>query len=135
MSGTRLPLTIPRNSCVHHLFEEQAAKTPLAVAAELAEQRLTYGELDQHANQLAHHLLKLGVGPDVRVGICMERSPELLVALLGVLKAGGAYVPLDPAYPQERLAYMLEDSGASILLTQSTLLSNLPSSHAAVTCS
>ncbi len=122
----------PRNSCVHHLFEEQAAKTPLAVAAELAEQRLTYGELDQHANQLAHHLLKLGVGPDVRVAICMERSPELLIALLGVLKAGGAYVPLDPAYPQERLAYMLEDSGASILLTQSKLLSNLPIGHAAV---
>ena len=122
----------PRNSCVHYLFEEQAAKTPLAVAAELAEQRLTYGELDQHANQLAHHLLKLGVGPDVRVAICMERSPELLIALLGVLKAGGAYVPLDPAYPQERLAYMLEDSGARILLTQSTLLSNSPIGHAAV---
>ena len=122
----------PRKSCVHHLFEEQAAKTPLAVAAELAEQRVTYGELDRRANQLAHHLVKLGVGPDVRVGICMERSPELLVALLGVLKAGGAYVPLDPAYPQERLAYMLEDSGASIVLSQSTLLSNLPIGHAKV---
>src|SRR5207302_1645584 len=93
---------------------------------------MTYGELDRRANQLAHHLLKLGVGPDVRLGICMERSPELLVALLGVLKAGGAYVPLDPAYPQERLAYMLEDSGAGIVLTQSTLLSNLSSTRAMV---
>ena len=132
MSGTRLLFEYPNKSCVHHLFEEQADKTPQSVAAELAEQRLTYGELDQHANQFAHYLLKLGVGPDVRVGICMERSPELLVALLGVLKAGGAYVPLDPAYPQERLAYMLEDSGASILLSQSMLLSNVPQSHATV---
>ena len=104
----------------------------MAVAAELAEQRLTYGELDRRANQLAHHLVKLGVAPDVRVGICMERSPELLVALLGVLKAGGAYVPLDPAYPQERLAYMLKDSGASLVLSQSALFSILPSSHAKV---
>ena len=122
----------PRESCVHHLFEQQAARTPLAIAAELAEQRVTYGELDRRANQLAHHLLKLGVGPDVRVGICMERSLELLAALLGVLKAGGAYVPLDPAYPQERLDYMLEDSGASLVLTQSTLVSNLASGHAKV---
>jgi len=100
--------------------------------AELAEQHLTYGELDQHANQLAHYLLKLRVGPDVRVAICMERSPELLVALLGVLKAGGAYVPLDPAYPQERLAYMLEDSGASVLISQSVLVHNLPQNKATV---
>ena len=91
---------------------------------------MTYGELDRRANQLAHHLVKLGVGPDIRVGICMERGLELLAALLGVLKAGGAYVPLDPAYPQERLDYMLEDSGASLVLTQSALLSNLGSGHA-----
>ena len=104
----------PKKSCIHHLFEEHAARAPQTIAAELADQRLTYGELNRRANQLAQYLVKLGVGPNVRVGICMERSPELLVALLGVLKAGGAYVPLDPAYPHERLAYMLEDSGAGI---------------------
>ena len=122
----------PNKSCIHHLFEQHAVRTPQSIAAELVEQRLTYGELDQHANQLAHYLAKLGVGPNVRVGVCMERSPELLVALLGVLKAGGAYVPLDPAYPQERLAYMLEDSGASVLISQSVLLHNVPQNSAAV---
>ncbi|MFL6311057.1 MAG: amino acid adenylation domain-containing protein [Terriglobales bacterium] len=122
----------PTDSCVHHLFEHQAARTPLAIVAELAEQRMTYGELDRRANQVAHHLVKLGVGPDIRVGICMERGLDLLAALLGVLKADGAYVPLDPAYPQERLDYMLGDSGAGLVLTQSTMVSNLPSGHAKV---
>ena len=122
----------PNKSCIHHLFEQHVVRAPQSLAAELAEQRLTYGELDQQANQLAHYLAKLGVGPNVRVGVCMERSPELLVALLGVLKAGGAYVPLDPAYPQERLAYMLEDSGAGVLISQSVLLPNVPQSNAAV---
>ena len=122
----------PKESCIHHLFEQHAVKTPQSIAAELVEQRLTYGELNQQANQVAHYLAKLGVGPNVRVGVCMERSPELLAALLGVLKAGGAYVPLDPAYPQERLAYMLEDSGASILISQSVVLPNVPQNNAAV---
>src|SRR5439155_20479303 len=84
-------------------------------------QHLTYRELNRRANQLAHHLRGLGVGPDVLVGICMDRSLELVVGILGILKAGGAYVPLDPAYPPERLAFMLEDSGAAVLLTQTAL--------------
>ena len=89
-------------------------------------QRLTYGELDARANQLAHHLRTLGVGPDVLVGICVERSLEMVVGLLGILKAGGAYVPLDPGYPHERLAFMLEDAQAPVLLTQERLLGRLP---------
>ncbi|HZI57394.1 MAG TPA: amino acid adenylation domain-containing protein, partial [Verrucomicrobiae bacterium] len=122
----------PKYSSVHSLFEEQAARASQAIAAEFGKQRLTYGELDRRANQLAHYLIKINVRPDVRVGICMERSPELLVALLGVLKAGGAYVPLDPAYPQERLIYMLEDSSAGILIGQSALLPNLPGHNCTV---
>ncbi|HEX4604267.1 MAG TPA: amino acid adenylation domain-containing protein, partial [Candidatus Angelobacter sp.] len=108
-----------RKACVHHLFEEHAARTPNAVAAEFEGRRLTYGELDGRANQLGHYLRKLGVGPDVRVGACMDRGLELLVVLLGVLKAGGAYVPLDPGYPAERLNFMIADSGTQMLLTQS----------------
>src|SRR6202165_2670836 len=91
--------------CVHELFEDQVARTPEAVAVEYEGERLSYGELNRRSNQLAHYLRKLGVGPEVRVGICVERSLEMVVGLLGILKAGGAYVPLDPAYPAERLAY------------------------------
>jgi amino acid adenylation domain-containing protein len=122
----------PLSSCVHQLFENHAAKAPWATAAELDERILSYGELDAQANQLAHYLIKQGTGPNQRAAICMERGPELLVALLSVLKAGGAYVPLDPAYPQERIAYMLQDSGAGIVLTQSALLAHLPASDARV---
>ena len=111
---------------LHTLFEAQVERSPEAVAVVYEEQRLTYGELNGRANQLAHYLIKLGVGPDILVGICMERSVEMLVALFGVLKAGGAYVPLDPGYPKERLAFMLEDTHASVLLTRSELLSRLP---------
>ena len=82
------------------------------------EESLSYGELDRRANQLAHHLRALGVGPEVVVGLCVERSPEMLVGLLGILKAGGAYLPLDPSYPHERLAFMLADAGAPVLVTQ-----------------
>ena len=108
-----------RERCLHHLLEEQASRTPDEVAVSFGDQQLTYAELDQQANQLAHSLRKLGAKPETRVAICLERSLHTVVALLGVLKAGAAYVPLDPAYPPERLNYMLRDSGASLLITQS----------------
>ncbi len=97
-------------------------RTPDATAVVFENERLTYRELNRRANQLAHHLVKLGVGPDVLVGILVERSLEMVVGLLGILKAGGAYVPLDPAYPRERVAFMLEDSEVPVLLTQRHLL-------------
>ncbi|MCL5996767.1 MAG: amino acid adenylation domain-containing protein [Chloroflexi bacterium] len=115
----------PRDRCAHHLFEAQARRVPTAVAAICAETRLTYDELNRRANWLARHLQTLGVKPDMPVGICVERSIEMLIAILGVLKAGGAYVPLDPAYPQERLAFMLQDARMSVVLTQRHLAGNL----------
>ncbi|WP_301294624.1 amino acid adenylation domain-containing protein [Pseudomonas sp. S3E17] len=111
---------------VHHLIEAQAAQTPDAPALVFAAQRLDYAELNRRANRLAHRLIRAGVGPDVLVGLVVERSVEMVVGLLAVLKAGGAYVPMDPDYPRERLAYMLEDSGVKLLLTQSHLLQQLP---------
>jgi len=108
----------PIDKCIHKLFEEQVERTPNNVAIVSSGLRLTYAELNARANQLAHHLRTQGVGPDVPVGLCMERCPEMLVALLGIVKAGGAYVPLDPTYPAERLAFMLEDTRAPLLLTQ-----------------
>ncbi|MCP3144849.1 non-ribosomal peptide synthetase, partial [Pyxidicoccus xibeiensis] len=113
-------------ACVHHLMEAQAARTPDAVALVYEEQALTYRELDARANQLAWHLRALGVGPETRVGVCLERSVELVVSLLAVLKAGGAYVPFDPGYPRERLAAMLEDAAPRVLLTQESLRERLP---------
>jgi amino acid adenylation domain-containing protein len=124
----------PRQSCIHHLFEAQIESRPDAVALVYEGARLTYRELDQRANQLARYLQKLGVGPEVLVGLCVERSLEMVVGLLGILKAGGAYVPLDPTYPAERLAFMLEDSGAPVLVTQQHLLSQLPDPAAKVVC-
>jgi amino acid adenylation domain-containing protein len=109
----------PRESCAHELFEEQVEKTPDAVAVVYEDATLSYRELNRRANQLAHYLRELGVGPDERVAICLERSLGMIVSLLGVMKAGGAYVPLDPAYPAERLHYMLDDSAPLVLLTQS----------------
>jgi amino acid adenylation domain-containing protein len=120
----------PGDRCLHELFTAQAAKTPDAVAVIFEGQQLTYAELDRRSNQLAHHLRGLGIGPETVVGICVERSLEMVVGLLGILKAGGAYLPLDPSYPQERLAFMLEDARASILVTQAALLQQLPA-HAA----
>ena len=108
----------PKEKLIHELFEEQAEKSPHAVALVYEKQSLTYGELKARANRLAHHLRGLGVGPESRVAICLERSLEMVVAMLATLKAGGAYVPLDPDYPSERLAYMLEDSEPVVLLTQ-----------------
>ncbi len=117
-----------KDKCIHQLFEKQVELFPDAVAVVFEEEQLTYQELNSKANQLAHHLQSLGVGPEVLVGICVERSLEMIVGLLGILKAGGAYVPLDPKYPAERLSYMLSDSGIKVLLTQPELLSSLPSS-------
>nr|WP_314532434.1 non-ribosomal peptide synthetase [uncultured Pseudomonas sp.] len=116
----------PLQHCVHQLIEQQAARTPHAPALVFAEQRLSYAELNRRANRLAYRLIEAGVGPDVLVGLAVERSIEMVVALLAVLKAGGAYVPLDPEYPRDRLAYMLDDSGVKLLLTQAHLLEQLP---------
>jgi amino acid adenylation domain-containing protein len=112
----------PKDKCIHQLFEAQVEQTPEAVAVVFGEERLTYRELNARANQLAHFLSKLGVGPETVVGICLERSLEMVAAILGVLKAGGAYVPLDPNYPKERLAFMLQDTQVAVLLTQRWLL-------------
>ncbi|MGC5700441.1 amino acid adenylation domain-containing protein [Pseudomonas sp. NFXW11] len=106
----------PRELTLHGLFEAQVRRTPEAIALQAGEQRLSYAQLNRRANQLAHQLREQGVGPDVRVAICVERSPELLIGLLGILKAGGAYVPLDPQYPTERLRYLLQDSHPRVLL-------------------
>src|SRR5262249_15898737 len=116
------------------LFGAQVAKTPDAVAATFEGARLSYGELDARANRLAHHLRALGVGREVVVGLCVERSLAMLVGLLGILKAGGAYLPLDPGYPRERLAFMLSDAGARVLVTQTALRAQLPATDARVVC-
>jgi len=121
-----------RDRCVHQLFEAQAVRTPNATAVVFGNESLTYGELDRRANQLAHHLIKLGAKPDRLVGICLERSLEMVVGLFGVLKAGSVYVPLDPAYPRDRIAYMLVNSEAPLLLTQAQLVESLPATSAKV---
>ena len=115
----------PRDKCIHRLFEEQVERTPEAVAVVFEDQRLTYRQLNVRANQLGHYLRSLGVGPEVLVGICVERSLELLVGILGILKAGGAYVPLDPAYPAERTRFVLEDARVPVLLTLQQLRADL----------
>ncbi|HEX8293413.1 MAG TPA: amino acid adenylation domain-containing protein, partial [Pyrinomonadaceae bacterium] len=111
----------PHAPCLHQIFEEQVGRTPDATAVVFEGETLTYLELNRRANRLAHHLRGLGVGPEVMVGVCMERSLDLIVALMAVLKAGGAYVPLDPDYPLERLAFIREDTAAPVILTQSAL--------------
>ena len=115
-----LPASVPE------LFAAQAMRRPEAVAVVFEDEELSYGALDARANQLAHHLRGLGVGPEVVVGLCVERSLEMVVGLLGILKAGGAYLPLDPDYPGERLAFMLADARAPVLVTQASLLDQLP---------
>jgi non-ribosomal peptide synthetase component F len=111
---------------VHQLFEEQAQKAPDAVAVAYADEHVSYRELNERANRLAHYLTTRGVGPDVLVAIRIERGIDMMIALFGVLKAGGAYVALDPAYPQARLAYMLDDAAPAVLLTQQHLLASTP---------
>src|SRR5262249_44708956 len=104
------------SSCIHELFEAQAARTPDAVALVFEDRQLSYAELNARANQVAHHLRALGVDAEARVALCMGRSLDLVIGMLGILKAGGAYVPLDPSYPAERIAFMLQDSGAAVVL-------------------
>jgi len=123
-----------KDKCFHELFEAQVERTPDSIAAVFEDRQLTYRELNARANRLAHYLKTLGVGPDVLVGVFVERSLEMIVALLGVMKAGGAYVPLDPTYPQDRLAFMLEDAGLALLVTQLQLLDLLPRHKARVVC-
>jgi len=120
--------------CIPQLFEARVELTPNATAAIFETKKLTYAELNRRANQLAHHLRKSGVGPEVLVGICMSRSLEMIVGLLGILKAGGAYVPLDPAYPAERLHFMLQDSGAALLLTEEPIKERIADKPAQVVC-
>jgi non-ribosomal peptide synthetase component F len=118
--------SFPLDQPVQRLIEAQVSRTPDAPALQLGEEVLSYAQLNARANQLARHLVHLGVGPDCLVGIALERSVEMVVGLLAVLKAGGAYVPLDPEYPTDRLAYMIEDSGVQLLLTSAGLLERLP---------
>jgi amino acid adenylation domain-containing protein len=129
---TRVPY--PDQPCLQQLFEAQVERAPDSLAVVYAEQSLTYAALNARANQLAHSLQKRGVGPQTRVGLCVDRSLDMIVGMLGILKAGAAYVPLDPAYPRERLAFMLADVQASLLLTQERLLPGLPRQDLDVLC-
>jgi len=124
----------PQDKCIHQLFEEQVERTPDNIAVIYGAQKITYAELNQKANQLAHYLQRQGVSAEVLVGICLERSLDMVIGLLGILKAGGAYVPLDPAYPQNRLAFVLEDAKVSLLLTQEKLVNGLPEGNSSVIC-
>ncbi|HEX7239539.1 MAG TPA: AMP-binding protein, partial [Longimicrobiaceae bacterium] len=128
----RTEMDFPRDLCLHRLVEAQAARTPDAPAVEDDAGALTYAELDRRASRLAARLAALGVGPEARVGIFLERSAEMVVALLAVLKTGGAYLPLDPVYPPDRIAYVLEDAGARAILTQASLADTLPAHGAEV---
>jgi len=124
----------PQDLCLHEMFETQVERTPERIAAVHTDEELSYRELNARANKLARYLRKLGVGPETCVGVLMERSLEMLVGLLGILKAGGAYVALDPEYPQERLAFMLADSGARVLLTQQRLVKLVPAHQTRLIC-
>ncbi|MDF5726641.1 MAG: amino acid adenylation domain-containing protein [Rhizonema sp. PD38] len=124
----------PQDRCIHRMFEAQVELTPDAIAVIFEDEQLTYRVLNQRANQLAHYLQVLGVGPEILVGICIERSVEMVVGLLGILKAGGAYVPVDPTYPQTRLSFILSDSQVSVLLTTENLVVQLPEQKARVLC-
>jgi amino acid adenylation domain-containing protein len=122
------------DSSLHELFQEQVNRTPDACAVQYQDEQLTFRELNRRANQLAHHLREAGVGPDVRVGILIDRSPEMVVGLLGILKAGGAYVPLDPNYPKDRLAFILDDAGVSLVVSQTQFVGVLFQREVKVIC-
>ncbi|MDY7022738.1 MAG: amino acid adenylation domain-containing protein, partial [Cyanobacteriota bacterium] len=124
----------PKDKCIHQLFEEQVERTPNQIAIIFENERLTYQQLNSRANHLAEHLQTLGVEPEVTVGICIERSIEMVIGVLGILKAGGTYIPLDPTYPQERLAFMVEDAQIKVLLSQSHLKANFFNSPTEVVC-
>ena len=121
-----------RVNALHHLIEAQVEKTPDAIAVRYGDTAWSYRELNERANQLAHYLCRYGAGPDVLVGLFVERSLDSLIALLGILKAGSAYVPLDPAYPSRRLAFILADSNVNLLLTQDAIRSRLPETESEV---
>lgn len=125
---------IPDDIFLHKFFEEQVARTPDSVALVYGDEQLTYAQLNARANQLAHYLRRFGVGPDTRVGICLDRSIEMVIAWYGILKAGGAYVPLDPSHPTQRLAFTLTDIEAPVLLTQASLWTQLPAMPVKVVC-
>ncbi|MBV9388117.1 MAG: amino acid adenylation domain-containing protein [Chroococcidiopsidaceae cyanobacterium CP_BM_ER_R8_30] len=132
--GNDVRIDFSQPTCIHQIFEAQVERTPNAVAVVFEDTKLTYRQLNQRANQLAHHLRYKGVGHEVLVGICMERSLEMVIGLLGILKAGGAYVPLDPAYPLERLAFILQETQVRVLLTQEQLVEHLPAHKAQLIC-
>ena len=119
---------------MHHLVEDQVARTPSATALVFDNTRLSYAELNRRANQVAHRLIKLGAGPETLVGLCSLRCPEMLIGMLGILKAGCAYVALDPAYPRVRQVFMIEDAEMPILLTLKELAADLPPSQAKILC-
>ena len=130
----RTAAELPREACAHELFEARVDRAPQAPALSFEGQTLSYAELDRRANKLARHLQGLGVGPEVRVGLCVERSVELVVGMLGILKAGGAYVPLDPSYPADRLAMMMQEAALPVLLTQGHLADELPAGGEQLVC-
>ena len=123
-----------QDMCIHRLIEQQASTTPHAIALQVGQATLSYFELNRRANQLAHLLQALGVGPEILVALCLERSLDMVIGLLGILKAGGAYVPLDPSYPPERLSYMVQDAQASVLITRSDLAAHFTTSTAHTIC-
>lgn len=124
----------PQDTCIHHLVEEQVERTPDATAVVFGSQQLTYRELNCRANQVAHYLQQFGVQPEVLVGVCVERSLEMIIGILGILKSGGAYLPLDPSYPKGRLAFMLSDSQTPVVVTQHKLLADIPETTAKCIC-
>ncbi|MEP6743434.1 MAG: amino acid adenylation domain-containing protein, partial [bacterium] len=133
-AGCGAQLEFPKALCLNQLFEQQVERTPDATAIVFGDELISYCELNARANRLGHNLRERGIGPEMRVAIRVERSPEMIVGLLGILKAGGAYVPLEPSYPEERTSFMLADSGASLLLTQQRLIESLPGISVPVIC-
>src|SRR5262249_32705839 len=126
MEWNQTRISYPQDRCIHELFREQAERTPEQIALVCDGRRLSYRELNRRANQLGPYLQGLGVGPEAQVGLCLERSVEMIVAMMGVLKAGGAYLPLDPESPIERLGSMLEDAGVGVVLIERMLEDRLP---------